>query len=191
MGPYRTPTHLGARYFLTIIDDFSKGVRLFLLNDKTESSIQIKNFLGLVFTQFDKRVKQIRSDNYTEFMCLASYFWEHGIDHETLCIGTPQQNGRAERKHRHIPNIARALRFQANLPMKFSGDCVLRAAYHFNRTPSFVLDGATPYEKLYNSPPKYDHVRVFGSLCYAQNRNHKGDKFESRSRRCVFLVSSW
>lgn len=30
-GPYRTPTHSGARYFLTIVDDYSRGVWLYLM----------------------------------------------------------------------------------------------------------------------------------------------------------------
>lgn len=34
-----------------------------------------------------------------------------------------QQNGRAERKHRNVFEIARALRFQTGLPLSFLGDC--------------------------------------------------------------------
>lgn len=61
----------------------------------------------------------IRSDNGTEFTCLQTQFHERGIVFQTSCIGTPQQNGRVERKHRHILNVARALRFQGNLPISF------------------------------------------------------------------------
>jgi len=133
----------------------------------------------------------VRSDNGTEFMCLNSYFLQHGIIHQTSCTGTPQQNGRAERKHRHILNVARALRFQGGLPIKFWGECILTAGYLINLTPSSILQGKTPYEMVHEKPLRYDHLRVFGSLCYAHNQLTKGDKFESRSRKCVFVGYSF
>lgn len=186
-GPYRTPTLCGAHYFLTIVDDHSKGVWVYLLKRKTEVSRTIQNFLALIHRQFGGVVKIIRSDNGTEFTCLDKYFVESGIIHQTSCVGTPQQNARVERKHRHILNVARALRFQAHMPIKFWGDCVLTAAYLINRTPSILLDGKTPYELLFGCSPTYHHIRVFGCLAYAHNQNHGGDKFASRSRKCLFL----
>ena len=76
----------------------------------------------MVECQFNKQVKRVRSYNITEFTCLGNYFCEHGIVHETSCAGTPQQNGHVECKHRHILNVACALRFQANLPIEFGGN---------------------------------------------------------------------
>ena len=35
--------------------------------------------------------------------------------------------------------------------------------------------------------PSYDYLRVFGSLCYAQNRLKDHGKFASRSRGCIFV----
>lgn len=46
-GPYQTPSHSGARYFLTIVDDYSRGLWLYLLNNKSEASLQLKNFFTL------------------------------------------------------------------------------------------------------------------------------------------------
>ena len=81
-------------------------------------------------------------------MYLSDLFAEHGIHHQTSCVGTSQQNGRVKRKHRHNLNVARALRFQAFLPDEFWGECVLTACYLINRTPYVLLDGRTPYERL-------------------------------------------
>jgi len=81
--------------------------------------------------------------------------------------------------------VARALRFQAHLPIRFWGECVLTAGFLINRTPSSVLDGKTPYEVLFGKQPTYDNVRIFGCLCYARIR--ETDKFAPRSRPCVFV----
>lgn len=124
-GPYRTPSSCGASYFLTIMDDFSRAIWIYLLVDKREVSRTLINFFALVERQFDKRVKMMRSDNETEFTCLKNYFHEHGILFQTSCPGTPQQNGRVERKHRHILNVARALRFQGCLPISFWSRCAI------------------------------------------------------------------
>ena len=186
-GPYRTTTFCGARYFLTIVDDYSRSTWIHLLLDKKEVSVTLCNFIALVKRQFNKQVKTVRSDNGTEFTCLGNFFRKHGILHETSCIHTPQQNGRVERKHRHILNVAHALRFQANLPIEFWGECILTVGYLINRTPSLILQGKTPYEILYGKAPQIAHLRVFGCLCYVHNQEHKGDKFASRSRKCVFI----
>ncbi|GJZ01314.1 retrovirus-related pol polyprotein from transposon TNT 1-94 [Tanacetum coccineum] len=100
-------------------------------------------------------------------------------------VGTPQKNGRVERKHRHILNVARALRFQSSLPIDFWGECILIAAYLINHTPSSILNGKTPYTVLHSVEPPYNHLRTFGCLCYAHTKT--GDKFASCSRKCVFV----
>lgn len=111
--------------FLTIIDDFSRAVWIYLLVNKTEVSRYLYQFLAMVERQFCTHVKIIRSDNGTEFTCMKPTFRDRGIIHETSCVGTPQQNVRVERKHRHILNVARALRFQAQFPIEFWGNMIL------------------------------------------------------------------
>nr|AAD19784.1 putative retroelement pol polyprotein [Arabidopsis thaliana] len=186
-GPYRVPASCGAVYFLTIVDDYSRAVWTYLLLEKSEVRQVLTNFLKYAEKQFGKTVKMVRSDNGTEFMCLSSYFRENGIIHQTSCVGTPQQNGRVERKHRHILNVARALLFQASLPIKFWGESILTAAYLINRTPSSILSGRTPYEVLHGSKPVYSQLRVFGSACYVHRVTRDKDKFGQRSRSCIFV----
>lgn len=160
---------------------------MMLLIDKTEVYKMFKSFFAMIEKQFNARVKIVRSDNGTEFFCMKDYFSSAGILFQTSCVGTPQQNGRVERKHRHILNVGRALRFQGNLPINFWGECILVASYLLNRTPSALLDFKSPYEVLFGTPPSYDNLRIFGCLCYAHNQRAKGDKFQSRSRKCVFV----
>jgi len=143
----------------------------------------------MVQTQFNGKVKVVRSDNGSEFTSgpMQEFYREHGILRENSCVHTPQQNGRVERKHRHILNVARALRFQASLPIRFWGECVLTAAYLINRTPTKLLKGKSPYELLSGCAPSYKEMRVFGTLCFARSILRSKDKFTSRSRKCVLL----
>ncbi|CAL8991331.1 unnamed protein product [Prunus brigantina] len=46
-GPHRLPTSSGARYFLTIVDDYSRFTWLFLMNLKSETQEKIKLFFCL------------------------------------------------------------------------------------------------------------------------------------------------
>ena len=137
--------------------------------------------------QFSKGVKVVRTDNGAEFKSrpMLQFYSEHGIVHQRSCVDTSQQNGRVTRKHRHILNVVRALRFQANLPLSFWGECVFTATHLINRTPNRILDGKTPHEVLFGHPPTYDHIKVFGSLCFPKIQPK--DKFLSRNRRCVFV----
>ena len=118
---------------------------------------------------------------------MLQFYSEKGILHQTSCIDTPQQNGRAEQKHRHFLKVTRVLRFQAHLPLEFWGECVLTAAYLINRTPSKILKGRTSYEVLFGVKTSSDNLRLFGSLCFAHLRSKPKDKFSSRSRKCIFV----
>ncbi|KAL6322939.1 hypothetical protein AAG906_022777 [Vitis piasezkii] len=148
-----------------------------------------KSFKKMVETQSGQNVKVLRADNGGEYTSKDAYLtiFLNGILFQTSCVGTPQQNGRVERKHKHILNVGRALRFQANLPIYFWGESVLAAAHLINRTPSPLLHNKTPFEILFGTPPSYAAIHTFGCLSFAHDKKSKGDKFASRNRKCVSL----
>ena len=186
-GPNKIPSLCGAHYFLTLVDDFSRAVWVYLLRSKTQVYQVFCSFFAMIARQFETHVKIVRSDNGTEFKCMLDYFDTHGIIFQTSCVGTPQQNGCVERKHQHILNVGRALMFQGNLPITFWGECVLGAVYLINRTPSGLLHNKTPFEILFGQAPEFDELKVFGCLAFAHNQKAKDNKFAPRSRKCVFI----
>ncbi|RVX05485.1 Retrovirus-related Pol polyprotein from transposon RE1 [Vitis vinifera] len=101
-------------------------------------------------TQFSARIKILRSDNGGEYVNqqFQTYFNNHGILHETSCSQTPQQNGIAERKNRHILETAHALLINAHVPNRYWSDAVTTAVYLLNRMPTKVLQFQTPLKVL-------------------------------------------
>ncbi|GJV84867.1 ribonuclease H-like domain-containing protein [Tanacetum coccineum] len=67
-GPYRVTSSEGYKYFLTIVDDYTRAVWVYLIKSKDEVSHFITVFYNLIENQFNKKIKVFRSDNGTEFV---------------------------------------------------------------------------------------------------------------------------
>ncbi|GKV07645.1 hypothetical protein SLEP1_g19392 [Rubroshorea leprosula] len=58
------------------------------------------------------------SDHMTSGIAFLNYLAECGIQQQVSCPGTPEQNGVAERKHRHITETGLTMLFHANMPLR-------------------------------------------------------------------------
>jgi transposase InsO family protein len=107
----------------------------------------------MIKTQFAKKIRILRSDNAKEYTSgsFTSYLSNKGTIHQTSCAHTPQQNGVAERKNRHLLDVTRCLFSHMHVPKHFWSDSALTACYLINRMPSSVLDGISSHSLLYPS----------------------------------------
>jgi transposase InsO family protein len=167
-GPITTVSNK-FHYFVTFVDDFSRMTWLFLMKNRSELFSIFQIFRNMIKTQFAHKIHILRSDNAKEYMShsFASYLSNKGIIHQTSCAHTPQQNGVAERKNRHLLDVARCLLSQMHVPKQFWTEVVLTACYLINRMPSSVLEGASPHSLLYPSSSPFSlPLKVFGCVCY-------------------------
>lgn len=114
-GPNSIVAIDGSHFFLIIVDDHSQTTWVYMLKHKYDTRSCLMAFYSLIETQFQTKIKAIISDNGIEFQ-MKDIFQAKGIIHQKSCVEIPQQNGRVERKHQHILNVARALMFQSHLP---------------------------------------------------------------------------
>ncbi|GJY14968.1 ribonuclease H-like domain-containing protein [Tanacetum coccineum] len=75
--------------------------------------------------------------------------------------------------------------FQAHIPPSYWVEALNMAAHLLNTLPSTAINNEIPFTKLYNQTPTYEHLRVFGCLCYP--RVDVSHKLEPRSTPCIFL----
>jgi histone deacetylase 1/2 len=185
-GP--APSSVGKyTYYVSFIDDFSKYVWIYLLKKKSEVFEVFHRFQSLVERQFDTKILAMQSDWGGEYEKLNSFFQNIGIEHHVSCPHTHQQNGSAERKHRHIVEVGLALLAHASMPLKFWDEAFLTATYLINMLPSKVIDDDTPLERLLHKSPDYASLRIFGCACWPNLRPYNTRKLAFRSKQCVFI----
>lgn len=171
------------------IDDCSRFSWFYPLKTKSDFFEVLVNFLKFTQTQFACKLKVFQSDGGTEFVNnrVCKLFLDNGTHHQMSCPYTPQQNGRVERKHRHLTETGLAMLFGANAPAIFWAHAFSSAAYVINRLPTKVLLHKSPFEVLFNSVPSYSNFKVFGCRVFPYLRPYSEHKLAPRSIECIFV----
>ena len=189
-GPASHPSPTGGKYYMVFVDDYTRASWTYILTSRKEVLSRVQHFLLEIITQYETVVKVLRTDNALEFtqkaieeLCLA-----HDIVHQTTCPYTSQQNGVAERKHRHLLDMVRTLLLAMRVPQYLWCEAVLTATYLVNRLPSATLGGAIPLQRLtpaadiFSLPP-----RVFGCTAFVQDHTPGLSKLAPRALKGVFV----
>ncbi|GKV37328.1 hypothetical protein SLEP1_g45367 [Rubroshorea leprosula] len=110
-----------------------------------------------------------------------------GIQSQRSCPTTPQQNGIAERKNRHILEVVRTLLSTSHAPPNFWVEAAFTTIYLINRIPSEVLHNTSPYYSLHKCHPDYSRLHVFGCVCFVHLPSHERTKLSNQAAMCVFV----
>ena len=148
-----------------------------------------QKFYAEILTQFNISIRVLRSDNAREYFSapFISFMSQHGILHQSSCVHTPQQNGIAERKNRHLIETSLTLLLHYHVPFRFWGDAVLTVCYLINRMPSSVLHDQIPHSLLFPGQPLYLFPHDFGCTCFVHILTPGQDKLSAKATKCIFL----
>lgn len=177
----------GYKYYLVLIDHFSRYTWLYPLKQKSQTKEIFKTFKALVENHFNTKIGTLYSDNGGEFVALRSVLAEAGISHLTSPPHTLEHNGISERKHRHIVETGLSLLTHATMPRSYWTYAFATATYLINRLPTPVLKMDSPFHKLFGTKPNCSKIRVYGCLCFPWLRPYTSHKLEERSTPCVFI----
>ncbi|KAJ4818128.1 hypothetical protein LUZ62_030694 [Rhynchospora pubera] len=183
-GPSPVLSKDGYRYYVIFVDDFTHFTWLYFLRTKDELPKVFSLFKQQVENLLNHTIKILRTDGGTEYKPLSRLFPQ--ITYQTTCPYTPQQNGLAERMHRHIVELSLATMTHASIPLQFWDEIFASIVYLINRLPSSSTK-LIPFQQLFNTKPDYTFLRVLGCLCFPYLRPYNDHKLQHRSLPCVFI----
>jgi hypothetical protein len=103
------------------------------------------------------------------------------------CPYTSSHNGKDERTLHTINNIIRSLLFRASFLAHYWIDELYTVTYLLNHLFSKTIHESCPYVALHGVAPSYEHLRVFGCVCYSNLSTQAPHKLSPQSTKCAFL----
>ncbi|GJR08159.1 retrovirus-related pol polyprotein from transposon TNT 1-94 [Tanacetum coccineum] len=155
-GPIKPQTISHNKYTLVIVDEYSRYTWVFYLKKKSDATDCIISFIIKMENLNEVRVKELRSDNGTEFK-------NHKL--EEFCD---------EKATRTMLNSAK-------LPKQLLGEAVNTACYTQNRSIIVKRHGKTAYDVFRGRSPDISYFHMFG--CHVHIHNHKDHlgKFDEKA----------
>ncbi|GAU22886.1 hypothetical protein TSUD_376970 [Trifolium subterraneum] len=192
-GPLEMQSMGGNYYFLTFMDEFTRHVRIYMIEKKSEVFTKFKKFKLQVERESECSIKKLRTDGGGEYVSneFAKFCEQEGIIHEITAPYTPQHNGIAERKNRSIMNMARSMLKGKGMPNRFWAEAAATSVYIINRCPTKKLLDKTPYEAWTGAKPSVGHFKVFGSLCFRHVPEQLRRKLDDRSQAMFDESKGW
>ncbi|CAI7732280.1 unnamed protein product, partial [Closterium sp. NIES-53] len=192
-GPARVRGQGQERYFLIVVDDYSRYTTVFPLRTKGEVPDVLISCIHRARLQLSERfhsdfpVLRLHSDRGGEFSSdlLAAYCAEHGIEQSFTLPASPQQNGVAERRIGLVMEVARTSLIHAAAPHFLWSFAVRYAAHQLNLWPRVSLPETSPTLLWTGEVGDASRFRVWGSRAFV--RDTSADKLSSRAVPCVFL----
>ncbi|CAI7805250.1 unnamed protein product [Closterium sp. NIES-54] len=192
-GPARVRGQGQERYFLIVVDDYSRYTTVFPLRTKGEVPDVLIPWIRRARLQLSERfhsdfpVLRLHSDRGGEFSSdlLAAYCAEHGIEQSFTLLASPQQNGVAERRIGLVMEVARTSLIHAAAPHFLWMFAVRYAAHQLNIWPRVSLPETSPTLLWTGEVGDASRFRVWGSRAFV--RDTSADKLSSRAVPCVFL----
>ncbi|GJS85748.1 retrovirus-related pol polyprotein from transposon TNT 1-94 [Tanacetum coccineum] len=142
----------GKNYILFILNDYSRFTWVKFLASKDEAPDFIIKFLKMIQVRLNATMRNIRTDNETEFVnqTLRDYYEQVDISHETSVEQTPQQNGVVERRNRTLVEAARTMLIYAQAPLFPWAEAVATNLGKFQAKADIgIFIGYAPKKKTY------------------------------------------
>ncbi|CAI7782045.1 unnamed protein product [Closterium sp. NIES-53] len=181
------------RYFLLVVDDYSRYTTVFPLRSKGDVTEVLIDWIRVARLQLRERfgsdfhVLRLHSDRGGELSSarLGACCRAQGIRQTFTLPASPQQNGIAERRIGMVMDVARTSMIHAAAPHFLWPFVVQNAAHQLNLQPRVSLPETSPTLRWTGKVGDASAFRVWGSRAFV--RDLSADKLSPRAVPCVFL----
>ncbi|CAI5930821.1 unnamed protein product [Closterium sp. NIES-65] len=192
-GPARVRGQGNKRYFLLVVDDYSRYTTIFPLRSKGDVTEVLIDWIRAARLQLRQRfgsdfaVLRLHSDRGREFSSglLRAFCRARGIRQTFTLPDSPQQNGIAERRIGMVMDVARKSMMHAAAPHFLWPFAVRYAAHQINLHPRVSRPETSPALLWTGKVGDASVFRVWGSRAFV--RDLSADKLSPRVAPCVFL----
>ncbi|CAI7845126.1 unnamed protein product, partial [Closterium sp. NIES-54] len=192
-GPARVRGQGHERYFLLVVDDYSRYTMVFPLRRKGEVTEVLIDWIRAARLQLRESfgshilVLCLHSDRGGEFSSdlLRAFSRAEGIRQTFTLPASPQQNGIAQRRIGMVMDVARTSMIHAAAPHFLWPFAVQYAAHQINLQPRASMPETSPTLRWTGKVGDASTFRVWGSRAFV--RDLSADKLSSRAVPCVFL----
>ncbi|CAI7889611.1 unnamed protein product [Closterium sp. NIES-53] len=192
-GAHPASVDRAERYFLLVVDDYTRYTTVFPLRSKGEVPDVLIPWIRAVRLQLrelfcqDLPVLRLHSDRGGEFSSdlLRDFCRGEGILQSFTLPDSPQQNGIAEHPSGLVMEVARTSRIHAATPHFQWPFAVRYAAHQLNLWPSVSLPETSPTLRWPGEVGDTSVFRVWGSRAFVCDMS--ADKLSACAIPCVFL----
>ncbi|CAI7733325.1 unnamed protein product [Closterium sp. NIES-54] len=192
-GPARVRGQGHERYFLLVVDDYSRYTTVFPLRSKGEVTEVLIDWIRAARLRLresfgsDFPVLRLHSDRGGEFSSahLGAFCRSQGIRQTFTLPASPQQNGIVECRIGMVMDVARTSMIHAAAPHFLWPFAVQYAAHQLNLRPRVSLPETSPTLLWTGKVGDASAFRVWGSRAFV--RDLSADKLSPRAVPCVFL----
>ncbi|CAI5509402.1 unnamed protein product [Closterium sp. Naga37s-1] len=183
----------GERYFLLVVDDYTRYTTVFPLRTKGEVPDVLIPWIRATRLQLERRfrtdlpVLRLHSNRGGEFSSglLRAFCQGEGIEQTFTLPASPQQNGVAERHIGLVMEVAHTSLIHAAAPHFLWPFAVRYAAHQLNLWPRVSVPETSPTLRWTGEAGDASVFWVWGSRAFV--RDTSADKLSSRAVPCVFL----
>ncbi|CAI7814135.1 unnamed protein product [Closterium sp. NIES-54] len=189
-GPARVRGQGHERYFLLVVDDYSRYTTVFPLRSKGEVTEVLIDWIRAARLWLresfgsDFPVLRLHSDRGGEFSSarLGAFCRAQGIRQTFTLLASPQQNGIAEHRIGMVMDVARTSMIHAAAPHFLWPFAVQYAAHQLNLQPRVSLPETSPTLLWTGKVGDASAFRVWGSRAFV--RDLSADKLSPRATPC-------